>query len=101
MIIYNVTTRVDHTILEQWLQWQRQVHIPEVMATGFFTGHRFYKLLEQDEEDGQTFVTQYIAASREEVDRYLSQSAAELRKKAAEAWGHQAVSFRTLLQEVH
>lgn len=100
MFIYNVTTKVDHTILVNWLEWQKQIHIPEIMATGLFYEHRFYQLLEHDEEEGKTFVTQFLADSRNDYDKYLEYFAPELRKKAIEKWGGHVISFRTLLQNV-
>ena len=100
MFIYNITTKVDHTILTGWLQWQKDIHIPEVMATGFFTEHRFYKLLEHDDNEGAIFVTQFIAASKEDYNAYLLQYAHQLRQSAIERWHDKAVSFRTLLQNV-
>lgn len=100
MFIYNITTKVEHSIVEQWLQWQKEIHIPEIMATGFFSDHRFYKLLEHDDEQGTIFVTQFFADSRNNYDRYIQLSSPILRKKAIDKWNDKAVSFRTLLQNV-
>ena len=36
MIIYNVTCNVENEILKDWLQWMVEIHIPDVMQTGFF-----------------------------------------------------------------
>ena len=100
MIIYNITTKVDHSVSEEWLRWQKEIHIPEIMATGFFSDHQFYKLLEHDDETGTIFVTQFYCASRINYDTYILQSAPQLRKQAFDKWGDKIVSFRTLLQNV-
>jgi len=100
MFIYNITTKVDHSVLEPWIHWQKEIHIPEIMATGFFSEHRFYKLLEHDDEVGAVFVTQFLAVTRNDYDSYILQCATGLRKKAFEKWGDRIVSFRTLLQNV-
>lgn len=100
MFIYNITSKVDHAILNEWLQWQKEIHIPEIMATGFFYEHRFYQLLEHDEEEGKIFVTQYLAESKADYDKYLQLFAPQLRDKSIRRWGEQIVSFRTLLQNV-
>jgi hypothetical protein len=99
MLIYNITTKVDHIILNEWLQWQKEIHIPEIMATGLFSEHRFYKLLEHDDHEGGIFVTQFIT-SREDYDKYLLQYAPQLRQKSLDKWNDKVVSFRTLLQNV-
>ena len=100
MFIYNITTKVDHAILNEWLQWQKEIHIPDIMATGFFTEHRFYKLLEHDDHEGEIFVTQFLAASKEDYDIYTQQHAPQLQQKALIRWNDKIASFRNLLQNV-
>ena len=37
MIIYNITVSIiDQNIHQNWLKWMKEIHIPEVMDTGFF-----------------------------------------------------------------
>jgi hypothetical protein len=92
--------KVDPAIEKKWIQWQREEHIPEIMATGLFTEHKFFRLLEQDETDGVTYVIQYFAASIENYQQYMEQFATLLRKKASDKWKDQFVGFRTVMQVV-
>ena len=71
MFIYNITVKVENEILEKWMQWQKQIHIPEMIATGYFYDYRFYELLEHEEEDGKTFVIQFYASSKNDFDNYV------------------------------
>ena len=100
MFIYNTTTKVDHSVINSWLQWQMKIYIPEVMASGFFTEHRFYKLLDHDDDEGAIYVTQFLMSSKEDYHQYLQQCAHELQQKALEQWDGKIVSFSTLLQNV-
>lgn len=100
MFTYNITIKVNHEIVNEWLQWQKEIHIPEIMATGLFTEHRFYQLLEYDDEEGKIFVTQFVVSSKANYNNYLEKFAPQLRKKTLEKWGDKVVSFRTLLQNV-
>jgi len=100
MFVYNITTKVDHSIIDEWLSWQKEIHIPEIMATNLFTEYRFYQLLEHDDEGGRNFVIQFFAKDRAEYDTYAIQYAAQLQEKALVKWGDKTVSFRTLLQNV-
>ncbi len=100
MFIYNITTKVDHSILDEWLKWQKEIHIPEIMETKFFYEHRFYQLLEHDDEMGKTFVTQFLANSKTDYQKYLEQFATSLQKKSFEKWADRVISFTTLLQNV-
>ena len=99
-IIYNITIKILPEIEEDWLKWQRGEHIPEVMATGYFSGFRFFKLLEQDEEDGRTYVVQFLAESKEKYQQYIDNCADALRQKTFDRWGNRFIAFRTLLQEL-
>jgi hypothetical protein len=100
MFIYNITIKVENEILKEWMQWQKEIHIPEMIATGCFYDHRFYKLLEHEEEDGKTFVIQFYANFKNEYDNYVENFAEQLRQKSREKWKDHVISFRTLLQNV-
>jgi hypothetical protein len=91
---------VENEILEKWVQWQKQIHIPEMIATGYFYDYRFYELLEHEEEDGKTFVIQFYASSKNDFDNYVENFAEQLRQKSREKWKDHVISFRTLLQNV-
>ena len=100
MFVYNTTIKVDNNIEEEWLQWQKEIHIPEILATGFFYDHRFFKLLEQDESEGKTYVIQYFSLEKKHYEEYIHHYAPSLREKAFQKWGNQFISFRTLLKTV-
>ncbi len=64
MVIYNITTKIDNSIEEEWLQWQHNVFIPDVISTGLFNDHRIFKLLEQDEADGKHIFSSFMPIIR-------------------------------------
>lgn len=101
MVIYNITNQVNRDIHEEWLQWQLNEHIPQIMATGCFAKYQMQKLLEIDETDGPTYAIQYYAESKADYNRYIELYAPALRKIAYTKWGEQFVAFRTLMQVVH
>jgi len=100
MLIYNVTTKVDWSIAEEWLQWMQEIHIPDVLATGCFTKYQFVRLLEIDEEEGPTYAAQYFLESRLLYDQYLNQFASKLRQQVNDKWGNKYIAFRSLMQLV-
>ena len=97
MIIYNVTLNVDDSIHQHWLQWMREVHIPEVMATGHFMEARFTKVLVQ-EESGTTYSIQYTAPHMIAIQQYQQHEGPGLRQKTLDRYGDNVVAFRTLLE---
>ena len=101
MIIYNITMQVNNNIYTEWLQWQTNIHIPKVMATGCFKKYQLLRLLEIDDAEGPTYAIQYYAESKADYNRYIELHAPALRKAATEKWGDQFTAFRTLLQVVH
>ncbi|MBN8836819.1 MAG: DUF4286 family protein [Sphingobacteriia bacterium] len=101
MIIYNVTTHVQHTIHHNWVKWMQEKHIPEVMATGCFTKFHFVRVLDTDETEGITYAVQYFAESKANYNRYIEIYAGVLRADAQETWGHQTIGFRSLMEFVN
>lgn len=100
MYIYNVTIKVAHTIAADWLNWLRQEHIPEMIATGCFESATILQLLENTDEEGPTYAVQYRAPDRTDYERYLTEFAAGMRQKGLEKWGENFIAFRTLMQIV-
>ena len=99
-LIYNVTAKVDWSIHDEWVQWMQTYHLPEMLKTGCFKTARLLRLLEIDEEDGPTYAAQYIAETKTDYDRYISDYSASVRKKYIEKWGDRVVTFRSLMQIV-
>lgn len=100
MFIYNVTSKVDHTISTAWLQWMKDEHIPEIIATGCFTKATILQLLETDDSEGLTFAIQYTAESKALYNRYLEKFAPELRQKVMAKWGNKFIAFRSIMQVI-
>jgi len=46
MIIFNDTVIVEEAIHETWLEWVKQVHIPAVMATGYFKSYQILNVID-------------------------------------------------------
>jgi hypothetical protein len=101
MLIYNVTTKVDPSIHEIWVDWMKTTHIPEIMHTGCFTEFQFVRLLELDDSEGPTYATQFRAASKADYNRYLAIYANKLRNDVLSTWGNKVIGFRSLMQVVH
>lgn len=101
MIIYNVTVKADHSIAEDWLNWLKEEHIPDVLGTGCFTDARILRLMEVDESDGLTYAVQYHADSMAAYNRYIRDFSDAMRKKGTEKWGEKCIAFRSVMQIVH
>lgn len=98
MYIYNVTIKVEVAIVDDWVQWMRQSHIPEVLNTGYFSAYRMSRLLDDGDLDGITFVVQYDCASIDDFLNYQSLKAPALQKEHTERYGKQVTAFRTIME---
>ena len=100
MVIYNVTTGVDRAIELEWLEWMREIHIPEVMRTKMFVGFKFYKVLTTEDDGTVSYAVQYSARSLGDIDLYLEKFAPSLRNESKKKFGDRQAAFRTVLEEV-
>ena len=101
MIAYNITTKIDWSIADAWMLWQQQEHIPEIMSTQLFIDYKIFQLLNQDDNDGPTFIIQYFTSSIENYNKYINEFSSSLRMKAFDKWGDRFISFRTLMEVVN
>jgi hypothetical protein len=100
MIVHNLTIKVHVSILEGWLAWLQQEYIPSILSTGPFDDYKFYRLLEQDESEGPTYVLQFYTQSQEGYRRYLLEYDPKLIQDALSRWGAAFVAFRTSMEEL-
>lgn len=99
MIIYNVTISIDADAHDEWLAWMKEVHIPEVMATGLFTTSRMLKVLDAA-DDGLTYAIQYTAVDMAAYERYRDEHAPRLQASTQQRYGGRFAAFRTLLEVI-
>ncbi len=100
MILYNVTVNVDPEVQEDWVQWMKTVHIPEVLATGLFVEHKFLRVMSTEPGEGFTYSIQYFLNSIDDYENYRSNFAPQLQADHTERYKNQFVAFRTLLEVV-
>jgi hypothetical protein len=97
MIQYNVTVIVEPEIHEDWFRWMKEVHIPEVMATGCFKQNNIARLLSPD--DGNiTYSIQYFCADMPTYEKYRDTYAADLQKSHTQRYEGKFVAFRRIMR---
>ena len=100
MLIYNVTTKVNWSIADDWVQWMKEIHIAGILSTGCFETYRFVKLLEADDIDGPTYAVQYFSNFDESYANFIANFSSSFRKAGIERWGEKFISFSSLMEEV-
>ena len=100
MIIYNVTVNIEESIHDEWLEWIKN-HIPQVLATGKFIDARLTKVLVEEEMGGTTYAIQYKAKSREALESYYQNDAADLKQEGFIKFADKMLAFRTELEIIN
>lgn len=100
MYLYNVTVNIDQDVEEDWLLWMKTVHIPEVLATGYFLENKLFKLLHEPHNEGSTYSVQYFAPSLQDVELYLTNAAPALMQKQNIKYKDKHVAFITVMELV-
>ena len=100
MILYNVTINIDVTVHDEWLTWMKEVHIPEVMASGCFTENKICRIL-AEEEGGKAYSIQYFAPDMETYIKYQTEFSPVLQEEHTKKYAGKFGAFRTLLEVVH
>jgi len=98
MLIYSVTCNVDETVEQDWLTWMKEIHIPEVMATGKFITCRFSKLISHKEAGNQNYSVQYTCKSAEELEDYKKNIGPLLQQKTLGKYADKVLAFRSELE---
>jgi len=82
MVIYSVSITIEKSIETEWLDWMKEIHIPEVIDTGFFIDWGIYKvIIPQDNENEVTFRIDYILKSIKHYEDYINSSASKLQSE--------------------
>ncbi len=98
MIIYNVTINIDESVHEDWLQWMKCEHIPDMLSTKKFTGAKICKVLVEEEMGGLTYAVQYRVKDRETLNLYYKEDADRMRSAGLRLFADKFVAFRTELE---
>ena len=101
MYAYNVTVNIDADVHDEWLKWMKDIHIPQVLATGHFENARMFRLLTtQEDETGTTYVIQYFCKNLENYEQYQANHAPALQAETRRLYEGKFVAFRSLMEEV-
>lgn len=99
MYIYNLTINIEESVHDQWLEWMKNEHIPEMLATGKFSRALMSRVMVEEEMGGITYSVQYTTDSKATLEKYYKENSKTLREKSKVFEGKFLV-FRTEMQVV-
>lgn len=95
MIIYNETTSIEEEIHEPWLDWMKNIRIPEMLATGKFTRALLARVKSPHRET--TYSVQFSSPDAQTLQRFFLEDAQDLQEAPAGFLG-KMMSFGTELE---
>jgi hypothetical protein len=99
MIIFNDTVIIEEAIHQKWLKWMQEVHIPAVMATGYFNSYKVLNVIDSPNE-GVTYCIQYETDNIQNFNQFYIKHLHQLQATHNEQFENQFVLFNTLMQTV-
>lgn len=100
MYLFNETVGIDASVEQEWLAWAKSIYVPAVLNTGLFTGHKFYKVLHDNDDGSISYSIQFLSASLENVVQFLEVFAPPMVEQQRQKFNNKHIAFRTLLEEV-
>jgi hypothetical protein len=101
MILYVVNATFKKDIRDEWLEWMRGIHIPEMLQTGYFTGAKIFSvILPAKSGDEVSCAVQYTADTYEKFMSYKVKEAKRMGKKVEEKFGSAVVLERYLMETI-
>ncbi|MBA3707128.1 MAG: DUF4286 family protein [Bacteroidetes bacterium] len=100
MILYNVTVNIDSSVHNEWLEWMKTQHIPDVLKTGLFIKNKIFRILSENESDGHTYSIQYFLESMNELEKYQKEFASKFQAEHSQKYKDKFVAFRTVMELV-
>ena len=95
-VVYSVTLRVSAAVVTEWVDWMRDVHIPEVMATGCFEAFEMRRCLEPPDSNDPLYEIRYLCASLDQYRAYEENHAPALKAAHTERYGDRIQATRKL-----
>ncbi len=99
MIIYNVTVVIEESLEEDWVNWMKTKHIPDVMSTKRFISYKMCRII-SNTDDGISYSIQYRCKDMKTLHEYQINEAPELQKEHADRYSGKFAAFRTLLEVI-
>jgi len=101
LITYSVTITIKKEIEDHWLTWMKEIHIRDVINTGYFYDWQIQKLVIPDYgKDESTFVINYITDSIDKYYAYLENEAPRLQNEHVQKFAGKFKATRAIFHTV-
>jgi hypothetical protein len=100
MIIYSVRIKIQIHVEDEWVLWMKNIHIPEVLAAGYFTEAKMFRDISSEPGNQvSAYEINYTADNIEKFIEYSEKAAPKLQQKHSLKFGGKYIAERILLLE--
>ena len=101
MIIYSINSIIKEEVEDQWLVWMKDIHIPDIMKTGYFEDFTIYKVRIPSSISGEiSYVIQYQCKTMEDYKKYSEKEAAKFQAEYSSKFIGRAKVARTVMETI-
>jgi len=100
VIIQNITYSINKDLEQEFLDWIQNVHIQNVMITGFPKSYKIMRLLTEIENGGATFSIQYNFDNLNSFEAFEREYFDDLNHEVDKQYRGKYVFFPSLLEEL-
>lgn len=101
MLIYSVNVTIKKEIEEEWLKWMKEVHLSDVISTGYFNTWKLFKIIiPASTNDEVSYSVQYSIDSLIKYEDYAKNHASALQAEHANKFPGKFKAARALLEDV-
>lgn len=99
MLVYNETIIIEENSYMEWLEWMKNVHIPAIMATGYFESYKILNVVDSPNE-GVTSCVQYYTATSENFNKFYNQHFNKFQSLHQQRYENRFVMYNTLMEVI-
>ena len=101
MILYIVNVTVKKDIQDEWLNWMKEIHIPNVLKTGYFVKADIYNIILPAKSGNEvSFSVQYESESYEKFMSYTVKESKRLQKEHANRFENNVKAERYVIEKI-
>jgi len=100
MLIFNTTFHTDNDVHDEYLNYMRQVYIPQSLDSGFLLEPRLARIHAQHEQSGISYSLQFKVKNIDTLNFWLSNGGNNLHEKMVIKFGNKVAGFVTVMEEI-
>lgn len=100
MIVYNTTFHIHKDIADDCLDFLCREYIRRAASSGILREPRLRRILNSENEEGESFSLQFHTDSVATLNDWLAQEGRQLQQELIERYKEKVVGFSTLLEDI-